>query len=93
MEVGMLDEEEYAKALELYQKSIDKVDNPRLDRHKKLLDYYNTLTGENETEPNAIMHHRITYYGPPCEKCGKPYRTPLASSCTSCGNQRFDKSN
>ena len=89
----MLDEEEYAKALELYQKSMDKVDNPRLERHKELLDYYNTLTGENVTEPNVIMYHRIAQYGPPCEKCGKPYRNPLVSICTYCGNKRFDQSN
>lgn len=60
----------------------------RQERFTDLLDYYFEVTGFQETEPNAIMHHRIEQYGPPCESCGKPYRTKQAKLCTSCGHNR-----
>ena len=58
-------------------------------RFKDLLDYYKRITGFEDTEPNAIMHHQIEQYGPPCKKCGKPYRTPQASFCAACGNKKI----
>ena len=90
MEVPMLNEEQYAKAYELYGEAISDINREggRLVRFKPLLDYYKEVTGWDETEPNAIMHHRIAQYGPPCEKCGKPYRTPQASFCAACGHKR-----
>jgi len=86
MDVPMLDEEEFKKAKELYSLGFK---NAKADRFKPLLDYYKDLTGLviDEDEYNAIMHHRIAQYGPLCEKCGKPYRTPLAKSCAACGNK------
>ena len=91
MQLTMLNEEEYAVAYELYGECLRniKAGGTRKERFKPLLDYYNKLTGETETEPNAIMHHRIAQYGPLCEKCNKPYRTPLASFCAACGNKRI----
>lgn len=89
MEVGMLNEEEYGIASELYGKGIRTREGAtRQERFKPLLDYYFQVTGERETEPNAIMHHSIAQYGPPCENCGKPYRTPKASFCAACGHKR-----
>lgn len=88
MDVPMLDEEEWGKAQELHNLGIWTSSPDRLDRFRLFLDYYNSLTGFNETEPNAIMHHRIAQYGPPCESCGKPYRTPMAKFCAACGNKR-----
>ena len=90
MEVPMLDEAEFAKAHELYGNAIRdvKFHKERELRFEPLLDYYESVTGFRETEPNVIMHHSIAQYGPPCEKCGKPYRTPLAKFCASCGNKR-----
>lgn len=90
MEVPMLNEEQYAKAYELYGEAIKDIyrEGGRFVRFKPLLDYYKEVTGWDETEPNAIMHHRIAQYGPPCEKCGKPYRTPQASFCAACGHRR-----
>jgi hypothetical protein len=91
MEVPMLDEEEYQKAYVLYGKGFknNKVSlSNREERFRELLDYYFELTGFRETEPNAIMHHRIEQYGPPCEKCGKPYRTKQATFCAACGHKR-----
>ncbi len=80
----MLDETEYTIAQQLYKKAFRELDR----EFKELLDYYNNVTGFNETEPNAIMHHRIAQYGPDCEQCKKPYRTPKASFCAACGNKR-----
>ena len=81
----MLDENEFKRAQELYSQGFK---NAKSDRFKPLLDYYNELTGFEATVPAAIMHHRIAQYGPICEKCGKPYRTPVASFCAACGNKR-----
>ena len=90
MELAMLNEEEFTIAYKLWSECVDarKPGVDRLIRFKPLLDYYKSVTGEEETEPNAIMHHRIAQYGPPCENCGKPYRTPQASFCPACGNKR-----
>lgn len=46
---------------------------------------YEELTGYVETNADAIWHHRISIYGPPCAACGKPLRTPQASFCADCG--------
>ncbi|WP_462278040.1 hypothetical protein [Ferruginibacter sp.] len=90
MNLAMLDEKEYKVAYRLYIECMDDRSHgsDRIARFKPLLDYYKAVTGEEELEPNAIMHHRIAQYGPPCEKCGKPYRTPQASFCAACGNKR-----
>ena len=89
MEVPMLDEKEYKKASELYGKAFKVKSGSIKDRFKELLVYYNRLTNFGETEPNAIMHHRISLYGENCEKCGKPYRTAKASFCANCGNKKI----
>jgi hypothetical protein len=90
MEVPMLDEEEYKVASQLYRDGFKtgKCNMTRKKRFKDLLDYYKALTGVEETNPNAIMHHRIDLYGPPCECCSKPYRTSKASFCAACGHKR-----
>jgi hypothetical protein len=46
---------------------------------------YLELTGYQETNPDAIWHHRVSMYGPACQACGKPLRTPEASFCAACG--------
>jgi hypothetical protein len=91
MEVPMLDEDEYAKAYELYGQAIRdvKMHGERILRFKPLLVYYKDVTGWEEREPNAIMHHRVAQYGPACENCGKPYRTPLAAFCAACGHKKI----
>lgn len=87
MDIPMLDEEEFAMAEKLYHAGFRKIGN-REERFQPLLDYFHQLTGYKETNPYAIMHHRINQYGPPCENCGKPYRTPQASFCAACGHRR-----
>ena len=51
---------------------------------------YELFTGMVETNPNAVWHHVVDQYGPPCEDCGKPLRTPWARFCASCGWDRPD---
>lgn len=89
MEVPMLDEEEFKKARELYSLGFKELKRP--DRFKPLRDYYNGLAGFDlvkEGEHSAIIHHEIALYGPRCERCNKPYRTPEATFCAACGNKR-----
>ena len=90
MEVPMLNTEEYLTASKLYRSGFEKgkCNMTRTQRFKELLDYYYELTGVKLTNPNAIMHHRIDLYGPPCENCSKPYRTSKASFCAACGHKR-----
>lgn len=52
------------------------------------LDKYRELTGFDETNVNALYHHRASLYGPPCTTCGKPLRTPRASFCAAYGAVR-----
>ncbi len=89
MEIPMLDEEEFAEAYRLYHNMFGPGKGKIEERAQPLLDFYEKLTGFEETNANAIMHHRISLYGPPCENCGKPYRTPKASFCAACGNKRL----
>lgn len=46
---------------------------------------YELFTGEPESNPNAVWHHVVSQYGPPCAQCGKPLRTPQAQLCAACG--------
>ncbi len=50
----------------------------------RALAVYEDLTGFRETNVNALFHHRLSLYGPPCGKCGKPLRTPQARYCAMC---------
>lgn len=53
-----------------------------------LLAGYALFTGFRETNPSAVWHHVASAYGPPCEHCGKPLRTPAARWCPACGGWR-----
>jgi uncharacterized OB-fold protein len=75
----MLDEEEFKRVVGTPTGSSLKF------QQKAALDEYEKITGYRETNPNAVWHHRISIYGPPCRKCGKPLRTPQASFCAACG--------
>ena len=56
MEVPMLEGEEGVKASELYGMAFKKgAGNSIEERFKPLIDYYKEITGEEETNPNAII--------------------------------------
>lgn len=61
-------------------------------RLQAILAAYHRLTGFAETNANAVMHHRLAQYGPPCAACGKPLRTNRASFCAACGLPRTERS-
>ena len=91
MDIPMLDDDEFKAMIKHGNNSHSDMDSGpkrrRLQR-KAMVDYYNQLTGENETNLNVVFHHQISQYGPPCENCGKPYRTDVARFCAGCGNVR-----
>lgn len=95
----MLDDEEFAFVTKAQAKSLKKIKDYR-DEHSTSLEQtpverllapvceaYTKLTGFEETNANAVWHHRISLYGPPCEACGKPLRTPQARFCAECGHR------
>lgn len=97
MNVPMLDENEFAVVADLYSQGIRATkefrqkyniplkDVPREGRFVPMLDAYEKMTGFRETNPNAVIHHRISTYGPPCPCCEKVLRTPVAFKCFECG--------
>jgi len=97
MDLPMLDEDEYEEVRELYSQCmkatkefrekhglpLSKIDMK--ERFKPVCDAYERLTGRKETVANAVMHHRIALYGPPCTKCGRVLRTSKSNKCFECG--------
>lgn len=92
MEIPMLNEDEYLIAHKLYGKGFQnrKSGKERKLSFKELLDYYKEITGIEETEPNAVMHHRIALYGADCPNCKKSLRTKNARYCAECGFGKED---
>ncbi|MDF2188754.1 hypothetical protein [Paraflavitalea sp. CAU 1676] len=93
MEVPMLEDEEEQHVREIMDRGPEQEAGGLMlhERLKLILNYYNILTGWEETNFNAVMHHMVGLYGPPCEQCGKPYRTTKATFCAACGNKRILK--
>lgn len=52
---------------------------------REALERYFQITGFRETNADALWHHRLSAFGPPCSACGKPLRTPRAKLCAECG--------
>jgi len=92
----MLDDEEHVEIASLFRIGFQSVKDHRSttgaplknvslpERFSAMLVRYEEMTGYRETNPNAVMHHRLSLYGPPCARCGKPLRTPRAKLCGSC---------
>lgn len=76
----MLDEEEFSRVTSLRNRS----GNRFKEMFSTMLEEYERVTGYRETNGNAVFHHRLAMYGPPCSRCGKPLRTPRAKLCGSC---------
>lgn len=95
-EMPMLDEREYAEIAALFHEGFGSVKDhrartgaplksvPLTERFAAMLARYEAITGFKETNPNAVMHHRLSLYGPTCRRCGKPLRSPLAKLCGAC---------
>src|SRR5437868_2949833 len=96
-EMPMLEEAEYAVVFDLYRNGLrllkqveERKEHPRTieEIYKPCLDEYERITGFRETNPSAVVHHRLSNFGPPCVSCGKPLRTPRASRCVACGTAK-----
>jgi len=85
MEVPMLDEAEFSTISRLYSEGFRPGGEDLKERFQPVCDAYFRMTGYRETVANAVMHHRISLYGPNCPSCGKPFRSPKASFCAECG--------
>ena len=93
----MLDEEEFDVINKLYNQGIlppeefckiynqPEGNNSFYEKFRPMREKYQEITGFEETNHLAILHHRISIYGEPCQNCGKPLRTPKAAFCASCG--------
>jgi hypothetical protein len=53
-------------------------DGPLLAKHLE-------LTGLHATSGDALWHHRLIDFGPPCANCGRLLRTTRAKICAECG--------
>jgi hypothetical protein len=98
-EVPMLDEHEWEQVLSIlrsgwleilnYRKTHNATLQEAEDRaqlnHVRALERYFQLTRYRETRMDALWHHRLCRFGPPCRACGKPLRTPRATFCAACG--------
>jgi hypothetical protein len=89
-EMPMLDEAEFSLIRAAWLKAARDASSYKSveERMKPVCDVYEQLTGVKETNANAVWHHRISQYGPPCERCGKILRTPSAVRCVECGLTR-----
>jgi hypothetical protein len=87
MNVPMLEEDEYRLVVSKHgQKVASSGMADRIGRfHGPVLLEYERITGFHETNPNAVYHHRVSLYGPPCPNCTKPLSTPRAKFCAACG--------
>jgi hypothetical protein len=52
---------------------------------QRILEQFNRISGFNETNYLAVLHHRRALFGPQCSSCGFLLRTPKAKYCANCG--------
>src|SRR5712664_1834760 len=93
-DMPMLDEEEWSRIAPLMSRGLSGTKAYRRDNSPQEViravfeparAEYHRITGFREENENALWHHRISLYGPPCQNCGKPLRTPEARHCAACG--------
>jgi len=100
MDLPMLTEEEWCRVEPHLMNGIDQIKLYR-ELHscslaeatakgfgQEALAIYTEITGFPEANANALFHHRLSVYGPPCHACGKPLRTPQAKYCAMCSAER-----
>lgn len=78
----MLDDDEFRRVSSLLHTGAD--GDRREQMFAPFLREYERITGFHETNPNAVFHHVLSKYGPPCVKCKRPLRTPKARQCGAC---------
>ncbi len=93
MVIPMLDEEEFARVSKLLFQGLSEFKSGKTRGSYRLafaaaLEEYERITGFDETNGNALFHHRLSLLGPECVECGHPLRTPKARHCASCGKAR-----
>jgi hypothetical protein len=100
MDVPMLDDAEWEQVVPHLMDAIARIKDYRQMHSSALFDVqnqgfgrdalekYHEITGFTETNVNALWHHRVSQFGPPCSSCGRPLRTPRASFCAECGALR-----
>ena len=81
----MLDEPEFEAIERLYGQAFGAKGGTIDERFEPVRREYERLTGFVNCHQNAVMHHRLSLYGPACGACGKPLRTPQARHCAACG--------
>ena len=101
-DVPMLDEHEWTEVATLLSTMMSRTQEFRRSTGASLaealgqrfgddaLARYQQLTGARESNPDNLWHHRISLFGPPCEACEKPLRTPRATYCAECGFARSE---
>jgi hypothetical protein len=72
------------KSMPYYEVSLK--DTPLAELYAPVCAEYERITGMKESNHDEIMKHRISFYGPPFERCQKPLRTPTARLCGDCMN-------
>ena len=98
-DIPMLDEDEWQRVAPLLTADIRGIKAYRTEHRASLGEAlknaqlagrteYERITGFHSENPNSIWHHRVTLYGPPCNFCEKPLRTPRARHCAACGRER-----
>ena len=91
----MFDEDEWKEVMALVDtagpsvaRTIAEAQAGKHRRVTMLLSEDNRRSGTVETNSAAPWHHRVSLYGPPCAKCSKPLRSPMATFCAECGAMR-----
>jgi hypothetical protein len=96
----MLDEQEYGSVREAIntgvrsvqrrlvseERPVKKSDDAEL--YRDVAARYLAMTEVSDVDSREILRHRLMLVGPPCAKCGKELRTPLARKCVECGHIR-----
>jgi hypothetical protein len=94
----MLDEQEWQEVFPLLSEGLEQIKRHRAAHGSSLTEAKDAVDGNgalkrffritsfHETNINALWHHRLSLYGPPCNVCGKPLRSPRAKMCAACGS-------
>jgi hypothetical protein len=82
VEIPMLDDDEFNRVMSLRGTGTDGDMWER--KFGTVLREYERITGFHETNINAVWHHKLSLYGPPCRNCGRPLRSPQARICGAC---------